>query len=350
MGNTSSVNFVLLNQIINRYFPIPLMFFGIIGNILNILVFTRPVFRHNICVNYFLASTVFDGIMMFAGLLSRTLNGFGIDPSQTISALCKLRFFTTYSSATAAIWFISLACVERYLASSTSTYRRQLLTMKRAYMSMIFVILIDFMVYAQQFYCIDTKQQILGAPQPCYQLKKNISCQIVDSLFQFLFEILAPICMMAVFSSLTLRNIRNQRRRIAATQPGNIPIPNIVTANPNQSITVHQLTNISNQQDHNLVFTEIKRRAQKRDIQLVKMLLVQVSVYVISAFPISFYKLYAVATIYQTKSIGRQSIENTIYNLSLISLLLNNSITFYLYTLCGPIFQKELLKLFRLAT
>ncbi|CAF0795154.1 unnamed protein product [Adineta steineri] len=113
---------------------------------------------------------------MFAGLLFRTLNGFGIDPPKTIPALCKLRFFTTYSSGTAASWFIDLACVERYLPSSTSTYKRQLLTMKRDYMSMFFVIVIGFMVYAQEFYCIDTNQQILGAPQPCYQLKKNISC------------------------------------------------------------------------------------------------------------------------------------------------------------------------------
>ncbi|CAF0897241.1 unnamed protein product [Adineta steineri] len=271
MGNISSVNFVLLNQIINRYFPIPLMFFGIIGNIFNILIFTRPVFRDNICANYFLASTVFDAINMFAGLLSRSLNGFGIDPSQTISALCKLRFFTTYSSGTAAIWFISLACVERYLASSASVYKRQLLTMKRAYISMIFVILIDFMVYAQQFFCIDTNQQILGAPQPCYQLKKNVSCQIVDSLFQFLFEILAPTCMMTVFGSLTLRNVRNQRRRITTTQP------DIVLSNANQPIALHHTMNISNQQTHDLVSTDIKRKKQKRDTQLVRMLLVQVS-------------------------------------------------------------------------
>ncbi len=64
--------------------------------------------------------------------------------------------------------------------------------------------------------------------------------------------------------------------------------------------------------------------------------------------PISIYKLYAVATIHMTKSVQRVSIENTIFNLGVISLFINNTITFYINTLSGTIFRKELMKLFRL--
>ncbi|CAF3712774.1 unnamed protein product [Adineta steineri] len=344
MNNTSisiSINFALINQSINRYAPIPLLLFGIIGNILNILVFTRKIFRNNICVIYFLSSTIFDSFVMIISLFPRLLLGFNIDPTQNSSVLCKLRFFITYYSGYSAAWFIGLACIERYLCSSKDIYKRQLVTMKRAYLSIIVVMLLGIFIYSEQFYCIDIHQQLFGAPQSCYQLKRNIQCQIVDSLMQFLFEILAPTLMMIIFGSLTLRNIRQRRnRRCYPVQTNNPSIPTVdVITFPNPSSATQQLGNAGNVVNN--------QRIKKRDIQLVTMLLVQVIVFIISTFPISIYKLYSIATIHETKSKLRQSIENTIFNISVISLFLNNIITFYINTLCGTIFRKELIRLFR---
>ncbi|CAF1046593.1 unnamed protein product [Adineta steineri] len=336
MNNTSvsiSINFALINQSINRYAPIPLLLFGIIGNILNILVFTRKIFRNNICVIYFLSSTIFDSFVIVISLFPRLLLGFNIDPTQNSSVLCKLRFFITYYSGYSAAWFIGLACIERYLCSSIDIYKRQLVTMKRAYLSIIVVMLLGIFIYGEQFYCIDIHQQLFGAPQSCYQLKRNIRCQIVDSLMQFLFEILAPTLMMIIFGSLTLRNIRHRRNRRCYPAQTN----NSSTRNP--SSVIQQLGNPRNVVNN--------QRIKRRDIQLVTMLLVQVIVFVISTFPISIYKLYSIGTIHETKSKLRQSIENTIFNISVITLFLNNIITFYINTLCGTIFRKELIRLFR---
>jgi len=265
MGNTSSsssINFTLLNQTINRYLPIPLLFFGTIGNILNILVFTRKTFRNNICVAYFMASTIFDSFIIIFSLLPRLLAGFNSDPSQYSAVLCKLRFFITYFAGYTSAWFISLACVERYLSSSTSVHRRQLITMKRAYFSMIFIIMFGFLVFGEQFYCININQQLLGAPQSCYQLQANIQCQIVDSLMQFLFEILTPALMMIIFGFLTFRNVRERNRRIHAITTANTLIP---------TVAITMASHPSIQQQPN-------RTTQKRDAQLITMLLVQVSV------------------------------------------------------------------------
>jgi hypothetical protein len=265
MSNTSSsstINFALLNQAINRYVPIPFLFFGTIGNILNILVFTRRIFRNNICVSYFLASTIFDSFVIIVGLLPRLFSGFDIDPSQYSAVLCKLRFFITYFAGYTAAWFISLACVERYLCSSASIHRRQLITMKRAYFSMMLVLLLGFIVFGEQFYCIDINQQLYGAPQPCYQLKQNIQCQIVDSLMQFIFEILLPALMMLIFGFLTFRNVRQQRRRI-----------NAITKHPTAQ---QQPINLKISANNQSSIMRTNRTAQKREAQLVPMLLMQV--------------------------------------------------------------------------
>jgi hypothetical protein len=280
MGNTSSsssINFALLNQSTNRYIPIPLLFFGIIGNILNILVFTRRTFRNNICVTYFLASTIFDSFAIIVGLLPRLLNGFGADPSQSSASLCKLRFFITYFSGYTAAWFISLACVERYLSSSINIHRRQLMTMKRAYLSMVMVMLMGCVVFGEQFYCIDINQQLFGAPQSCYQLKQNIRCQIVDSLMQFMFEMFLPALMMTGFGWLTVRNVRQNRRRIHTVQTAKTSIRVVTMAVDSFPSTHQQPTNIPLSQNKQPMPMAVSRTAQKRDVQLVTMLLVQVS-------------------------------------------------------------------------
>ncbi|CAF1516135.1 unnamed protein product [Adineta ricciae] len=320
MANTSSINFVLLNQAINRYVPVPLLFLGIIGNILNILIFVRHIFRNNICAIFFLMSTVFDSFVIFVGLLPRLLNGFGVDPTQYSGILCKLRFFITYYAGYTAAWFISLACVERYLRSSRNIHKREMMSKKRAYVSILCVLLFGILVFGEQFYCIDIHQNLFGAPQSCYQLKQNISCQVVDSLMQCLFEILAPTFMMIIFGLLTVRNIRRSRHRVHVVHSNAPPLS-----------------------------TRTNRLIQKRDVQLVPMLLVQVTVFAVSAFPISIYKIYCIVTIYNAKSVLQMSIENTIFNVCVLSLFLNNTITFYLYTLSGRVFRKELMKLLHLS-
>ncbi|CAF3951239.1 unnamed protein product [Adineta steineri] len=351
MSNTSSINFAFINQTINRYVPIPLLLFGIIGNILNIFVFTRQAFRTNICVIYFLASTISDSFSLGIGLVTRLLAGFNVDPTQYSSGFCKMRFFVTYYSAYSGAWFISLACVERYLCSSRNVQIRQLVTIKRAYISIIIILIAGFLAFGEQIYCIDINQQLLGAPQSCYQLKRNIACQIADSLLQFLLEILTPAIVMIVFGSLVLRNVPRKHSRINPIKQLNT-FGSIITVPALNSISAEQQppsVNIKNASNNQSLSTNRNRTAQKRDTQLIILLIIQVTSFIICSCPVSIYKFYSVATVYTIKSSLRQSIENTIYNVSVQAFFLNNAIKFYIYTLCGAIFRKELMKLFRLA-
>ncbi|CAF0974788.1 unnamed protein product [Adineta steineri] len=349
MGSTVSsfpINFALLNQIINRYISIVLLFFGIIGNTLNILVFTRKIFRNNICVTYFLGSTIFDFLAIIIGLIPRPLNGFNVDPTQSSAVICKLKFFISYLSGYTAAWFIGFASIKRYLSSSTNVNTRQLITMKRARLSMVFVILFGFLAFGEQFYCIDINQNILGASQSCYQLKLNIQCQIADSLMQFLFQILAPTLMMIVFGSLTVRNIRRKHRRINVIQIANGPSSVATITNAVPIPIPQQSINNTNGQNKQPLSKEVRRVTQKREAQLSLILFIQIAVFVIASFPLGVYKVYSVATIYDTKSVLRVAIENTLFNIFVICIYLNNAIKFYIYTLSGTVFRQELMKLF----
>jgi hypothetical protein len=78
-------------------YPIILLF-GIISNILNIYVFTRPALVRNSCCMYFLSSSVAALIYTVINLPLRILQmGYNIDPTAYILVICKLKYFSVYT-------------------------------------------------------------------------------------------------------------------------------------------------------------------------------------------------------------------------------------------------------------
>ena len=114
-----------------RYFNPVVVLFGVICNILNIYVFTRPALKRHPCSMYFLASSFTAFIYTILNLPLRTLQvGYNIDPTAYILAFCKLKFFFTYtwryknltkrkisfqsiSYRGLTTWFLLLGCVDR---------------------------------------------------------------------------------------------------------------------------------------------------------------------------------------------------------------------------------------------
>ncbi|CAF3884638.1 unnamed protein product, partial [Adineta steineri] len=209
------------------------------------------------------------------GVIPRLLNGYGMDLSQTSSIICKLKFFGIYFSGYAAAWFTCLACIERYLSSSESVHRRQFITMKRAKLSMIVVILFGFIIFGEHFYCIDINQNLYGAPQSCNQLKRDLGCQIADSVLQFTFEMFTPAVVMIIFGVLTLQHVHQRKRRVNVLQTANRRIPLIAVTNISHPSIIQHPTNITIGPNNQPATMEINRAAQKREMQLIIMLLVQ---------------------------------------------------------------------------
>jgi len=82
------------------YFCTVLHIFGTFGNLLNILIFTRPKLRSIPCSWYLLAATCANSIALYTGCLTRVLSTFGINPQTKLglAIYCKTRSFFTYSS------------------------------------------------------------------------------------------------------------------------------------------------------------------------------------------------------------------------------------------------------------
>src|SRR5690349_20026217 len=96
-----SLNFI--SKQFNRYLSSIIFIFGIVGNILNCLVLSQRTLRTNSCAELFLVSSFVDLISILIGLPTRILAGWELDPTTTISWICKLRAFIVFSTRTMAI-------------------------------------------------------------------------------------------------------------------------------------------------------------------------------------------------------------------------------------------------------
>ena len=91
---------------------------GIMGNILNIIIFTSlKTFRETSCAFYLTIASTVNIFHILATLLSRILSaGYSIDLTQTSSVLCKLRQFVALTGPIIAFSCMCLATIDQFLS------------------------------------------------------------------------------------------------------------------------------------------------------------------------------------------------------------------------------------------
>ncbi|CAF1144872.1 unnamed protein product [Didymodactylos carnosus] len=318
-NNTTTSNLVSsivhATSLINFYAAFPFLFFGTIGNLLTVIVFSRKTLRGNPCVVYLLATTIPCTLALYFAYIVKISQYLGFDLT-TISAFCKMRTYMIDPSQFTSSWFMVLACIDRYASSSEHVRVRNFSRLSVAYRLILVITLIGCCIYTYIFQCYDS--HVPNSPIVCYIRTNTIfPCYIFDSvIFLTLFSTIPPVCM-TVFGVLTFLNIRKMRYR----QTG--PLPSVVTG-----------------------VNRPKTRMQQLDMKLVTMLFAQVLMLILSTMPLSIYKVYSTFTVNFIKSDMRRAIENLLFQMALTLSNLNNVTIFYLYLLSGSVFRKELMQLF----
>ncbi|CAM2729780.1 unnamed protein product [Rotaria socialis] len=122
---------------------------------------------------------------------------------------------------------------------------------------------------------------------------------------------LFPPLLILFFNTLLIRNLKGLRSRIQ-------PIRD----------------NAENKQSNNML--------RKRDRDLMKMIFVEVMIYVMSTMPFSIYLIYKIITDSFTKSLEQQQIESFInYITQSFIMYLNTAMPFYIYILTSSSFRRE---------
>jgi hypothetical protein len=294
--NTSSQSTIDYLNFITRelnYIPLALLILGTIGNISNILVFSRPLLRKSPCSIYFISCSIVNFGSLYVGLLTPFLGLYNLDPTQTIDSLCKIRFYLRYSTITLSTWFILLACIDRYLSSSININIRLWSSVRLAKRIVYFSSIICFIFpYTQVFYCYTVNQK-----NGC--TFQNNTCQLLNNIILFLINSGLPPILMVLASMLTIRNVKYSNHIAAG------------------------------------------RYHRRRDIQLIQILFIQVFILVLFSIPVAIQKIYTLSTSFMIKNSLRIAIENLINQISIEISYISTSTTFYVYSLTNKKYRQE---------
>ncbi|CAF1301638.1 unnamed protein product [Adineta ricciae] len=279
---------------LNRYIPLVFLVLGTIGNVLNILVFTRAALRKNPCSLYFISGSIVNFFSLYIGLITPFLGLYNLDPTQFNPILCKLRFYLRYSTITLSTWFILLACIDRYLSTSARVHIRDWSSLRMAKRLILLSTLIAFIFpYTQTFYCYN-----ISSRGVCIQI--DTKCKSLNDILLLCCNSGLPPIFMALISILTIKNVKHTQ---------------------------------------NLVTTH------RRDSQLIRILLIQVTVLILFSIPVTMQKLYSTATAYVMKSTLTTAIDSLLNQISIEISYISNSITFYIYSLTSKKYRKEVRQL-----
>ena len=300
-----------VNVQMNRYFPLPFLILGTIGVFLNVIIFTRRSLFNNSCVQYLLANTLSNLIVLYWVAVTRIFSdGYANDLSIRSDTFCRIRYFLTYYSRTLSTWFIVLACSDRWLASNQA--RNRFNTVSFARKVILLACLLCFLCYFHVLFLFGTQRASNSSTVTCYASAGIY--RLLSDLQYLIFYAVGPPIMMLLFGLFTLKNIRRNRRLVQPT------------------------SNIQNQ----VQAQSIKRR----DNQLLMMLLLQVLIIIVFTLPFAIQKL---VDTFNTNT-NQTRIEKAQYALltGILRLLSygSHAFGFFFYTLAARIFRTELLKIF----
>ncbi|UJR25054.1 hypothetical protein I4U23_006414 [Adineta vaga] len=306
--NATILYLIQMAASLNRVIPIPLLIFGTIGNIFNIIILTQKSLQNNSCSFYFLSASIANMICLWCGLLTRLLSGYDLDPTILNIYVCKFRYYITYKCLALSACFLVYASIDRWTSSSLNAHIRLFSRIGIAHRMVSWTVVFSCFLYSQAFYCYTVVMNQF--PLNCYC--PNLACRMFnDILFLILFSIIPPIFMLT-FGWLTIKNAKKVRQQI----------------NP---------ISIQSRRRYHLM--------KKKDRQMITMLLIQIIIFFICVIPSGVSKAHSIFTFNRMKDSLDLTEENFYFQISALILYINCCCAFYIYTLTGTIFRREFRRL-----
>ena len=307
MSSSNDTTILLLNnftRILDRYFSILILIFGVIGSILNILVLSQRSLRSNPCALFFNMSSIAGLVTILIGIPSRIMAGWSADPSGFITWYCKFRSFMLYVSRTNFLWCTVFATIDRWLSSGSDVRRRRISSLKNARRCIILIFCISICMNLFVIYCYDANQTRMV--EKCHGQTKI--CRLSIDLIYSVIIILLPLSLMVVFGLLIFWTIHQRRNRI-------------------QSVLNPQAN------------TRVSR-------QILIMLFGQVTILFCLTTPHAMQKLYITFDYNATDGSFEAILQKFIYSLVITLTFLSNELPFNIYTLTdGQVFRHALVRL-----
>lgn len=184
-----------------------IILFGVMGNLCNIFIVTRPSLRRS-CSTYFLAGAINGLTLLFFGSSSRWLaHSFeGFDATEFSPFFCRFRNYVVNVIYNLAPYFIACVTIDRFCSSSPNANIRRWSAQPhlapRVVLTIVLITMIAFIHIPIYFTIIDS------------------SCQTCPGFYTQFFPFFATVyyffavCLIILFGLGTIRNVRAQAKRI----------------------------------------------------------------------------------------------------------------------------------------
>ena len=270
---------------------------GVVSNLLNITVLTRPALYYHACSRYLLALAG-NNLFYSSFIFTQTLlsNGYIINLKNHSITACKIITYISTTSAFISPYLIVLASIDRYCATSANARIRRFSSIRVANWMIFLVIAFLSLLFVNILVLIDSHQEIeLG----CVLLAETLYSQVYIITQVFMFAVVPP-SLMIVFGVMTIHN----SKRVGAVR---------------------------------IAVSRFNRTEQ----QLVRMLFFQVSVYILLTLPTSI--LYLMLSLPNT--IRYTTVFSFVYTICQFLFYGSYFTPFFLYLLSGRIYREELIRL-----
>ena len=330
-SNTSTAELIIAldnaSTLLNRYLPIFIYIFGIIGNLLNVLVLGQRTLRSNPSAACFLASSLASFVVLVSGLTSRMMSGYAADLTLTVDWLCRMRNVVLYGARTVALWLIFLAAVDRWLSSNVDERLRRSSNLRNTRRGMLLIVVYACVINAPIIVCYRANQS--DGLRGCYGT--TYVCRVLTDLIYAVGTVMLPLLLMTIFGVRTINNVRRIRRRVETVTGSRL--------NPEDRKTT---ANGQKQQD--------RRQMRKRDRHLLRMLVVQIVVLLVMMCPHPIQKAYSSIASPPPPNSVENAINNFIFTFFTLLSFTASGMPFYIYTLSGgSVFRNALLALLKRA-
>ena len=205
MSNTDQ-QLLLATSAITAYLGGLMFLLGTVGNLMNIIVFCCLKSYRSLVTSAFLATSSFASqVYLIFGVGFQSLSKFiDYDIASSNLAICKSTLYMRNVSVQISLTCLCLSSFDRYLMTSRSVGRRELITLKRARL-LICVWTVVWMCAAIPFALYTNDFTLFNA---CIPRSDYI---ITASYLNLVSSILLPITILLVFGLLTWKNLGNMR-------------------------------------------------------------------------------------------------------------------------------------------
>ena len=193
-------------SIITTYVGGVFFILGTVGNVMNIMVFTCLKTYRSLVTSTFLSVTAFTGqiyltVSLGFGAISKWIN---YDIPSRSSAICKFTLYIRNVSILVSLTCLCLSSIDRYLMTSRSAQRRELMTLKRGRLLICIWIVI--------WLCAGIPHAIYSLDFALYDLCiPSLDFATTTTYLNLVFTIILPITILLVFGFLTWKNLGHIR-------------------------------------------------------------------------------------------------------------------------------------------